>query len=77
MVKIRNPLFSLGAHGSVGTVLTYSKRKSGNQVRLQRGQKDVITDERTTMREYYAEALEKWHTLTDSEKQEWTEFNRV
>jgi len=75
MVKVKGPLFSLNASGSVGDLMTFSARKSGPQVRYQKKQKDVITDDRTTQRGYFQEAFEHWLTLTEEEQEEWNEYN--
>ncbi len=74
MAKLEGPLFSLNASGSVGPRLTYSKRKSGPQVRLQKAQLDVVTTPRTTERDYFIEAAAAWQTLNDSEQQQWNDF---
>lgn len=76
MAKIRGPLLSNDAHGSVGRALTFSSRRSGPQVRFQKKQTDVITPTRTTERDYFEEALGKWNTLTDDEKTQWDTFNK-
>jgi lysophospholipase L1-like esterase len=68
MAKLKGPLFSLEAHGSIGDELTFSKRKSGNQVRFQRKQKDVITADRTIQRDAFKSAPAVWAILADSIK---------
>ncbi len=40
-MKVQGPLFSLEAHGTIGDLLTFSKRRTGQQVRYQRKQKDA------------------------------------
>jgi len=74
MAKLKGPLMGESASGSVGEELTYSKRQSGNQVRFQKKQADVITTDRTTQRAYFIEAIEKWNSLTDEQQQEWNDF---
>ena len=71
MAKLAGPLLSLQASGSLGPRLTFSQRKSGPQVRFQRAQADVITDARTTQREYFQTAVSWWHELTPDEQDEW------
>jgi hypothetical protein len=39
-MKTRGPLLSNEARGTIGPCLTFSKRRSGQQVRLQKKQKD-------------------------------------
>jgi len=74
MAKTKGPLFSNTAHGSVGGVLTYSQRPRKGIVRHQRKQSDVETDDRTTQRGYFEEAVEKWNELTDEQKEDWNDF---
>jgi len=75
MVKLRGPLFSFDAHGSFGPRLTYSRRKSGSQVRFQRAQADKITTDRETERGYFQDGATAWQTLTDVQKAAWNTFN--
>lgn len=75
MVKLKGPLFSQSASGAIRKRLTYSTRRSGNQVRFQRAQEDVITSKRTTQRGYYQDAINGWNSLSDAEKAQWDVFN--
>lgn len=59
---------SMKASGSVGPRLTFSQRKSGQQVRFQRAQNDVITDERTVQRLKYTTAVASWNGLDGGTK---------
>jgi hypothetical protein len=72
MVKIKSPLMSERASGTIGGVLTFSHRATGAQVRTQKKQKDVITTARTEQRTKYSEAVEAWNGLTPTEKSNWT-----
>jgi len=74
MAKLRGPLFSNEASGSMGPRLTFSQRKSGQQVRFQKAQVDVITSDRTTQRDYFVEAYGKWNTLNAAEQKQWNDF---
>ena len=71
MAKIKGPLHSDTAAGSLGACLTFSKRASGQQVRFQRKQKDVITDKRIVQRTKFLLGLAFWETLPDEEKKYW------
>ena len=73
MAKVKGPLFSLNASGSVGDLMTFSARISGPQVRYQKKQKDVITGARTEQREFFKEAVEAWNALSEEEKEEYNE----
>ena len=68
MAKIEGPLLSMGASGSMGPRLTFSQRKSGQQVRFQRKQKDYVNTARTTQRGYFQTAAGWWSEMTTAEK---------
>lgn len=69
MVKIKGPLFSESASGSVTPCMTFSNRKSGQQVRFQKKQKDVISTKRTAQRAVYSNIKDMWNSLRFSEKE--------
>jgi hypothetical protein len=73
-MKIKGPLLSNLASGSIGPHLTFSQRKSGQQARYQKAQVDVITSARTTQRSYFDEAVGKWNSLSDEQRQQWNDF---
>jgi len=74
MVRIKGPLFSEKASGSVTPCMTFSFRKnSGQQVRFQRKQKDVISASRTIQRNRYALLKNMWNCLPFSEKEVYNE----
>ena len=56
MAKIESPLLSDSASGSVGPCLTFSQKKSGQQVRFQKKQKDVASDPRLLQRAKFLDA---------------------
>jgi len=70
MAKVRGPLLSQKASGSVGPCLTFSQRNSGQQVRYQRKQKLIIStwgqaDQKSLYRVIYA----RWVAFSNSEKE--------
>ena len=71
MVKVKGPLFSLTASGKIAERLVFSVRSSGQQVRFQKKQKDVLTASRLTQRGAYLQGVNAWKILTDNEKMEW------
>lgn len=71
MAKITSPLLSKTASGSILGLLVFSIRSSGQQVRFQRAQKDIITNARISQRAIYLNAVLAWNTLSQSEKLEW------
>lgn len=76
MAKLKGPLFSLGAHGSVGPRLTFSSRTSGSQVRIQRAQKDYENTARQTVRDAYRWGIILWNSMPDAEKAYWTQVEK-
>lgn len=73
MTKIKGPLHSISASGSICDKITFSLRDSGQQVRWQKKQRDVITEARTEARTAYSNAVIAWRLLSDSEKETWKE----
>jgi len=71
MVKVIGPLYSLSASGKIAERLVFSIRASGQQVRFQRKQKDIITASRLTQRGAYLQGVDSWKILADNVKIEW------
>ena len=70
MAKLTGPLFSLDAHGSIDNALTYSKRKSGSQVRFQHKQKVEVTNyPQANNQSMYRLAYARWLSLTDAQRE--------
>lgn len=74
MAKVVGPCMSTEAHGSISAGLTFSKKKTGQQVRYQRKQADVFTDTRADVRDIYRLALCCWNNKTDEQRDV---FNQV
>jgi hypothetical protein len=71
MVKIVHPLLSETASGKIGNRLVFSQRKSGQQVRVQKAQSDLITTDRTAQRLKYSNAVIAWWALTSAQRIEY------
>lgn len=71
MTKIKYPLHSLSASGSICQKITFSVRDSGQQVRWQKKQLNIVTEARLEARSAYSNAVIAWRLLSDSEKQSW------
>ena len=54
------PLLSLSASGTFAGLFTFSNRATGQQVRVQKKQKDKITSARTTHRNKFLSARSMW-----------------
>ncbi len=63
MAKLKGPLCSHSASGTIAGNLTFSDRKSGPQVRWQKKQKDVITAGRTAQRNKFLDCKTSWNLL--------------
>lgn len=70
-MKLTLPLISAEARGSIYKVLTFSVRRSGQQVRWQNKQKDVLTAKRSVQRKKFLLGLDLWRSLPDNEKNYW------
>lgn len=71
MAKIKGPLFSQKASGSVANFLTFSDRKTGQQARFQRKQRYQRTPAQRVGRDIYRAAIADWRSLTDYEREEY------
>lgn len=60
MTKVTGPLLSFSASGTIAKGLTFSLRKSGQQVRWQRKQKDVTSSARLAHRAIFLQGRESW-----------------
>jgi hypothetical protein len=68
MAKVDSPLFSVAAHGTIAGALTFSKRRTSNQVRYQKSQTDKITTARSLQRIKFGVASRIWANLTPAQK---------
>ena len=67
-MKIKGPLLSIGASGSVGNVLTFSKRKTHQHARNKQGTNKKLTPAQAEWRLLFDFVSLKWQSLTDDEK---------
>lgn len=75
MAKVEGPLHSISAHGSFGPRLTYSHRKSGQQVRFQKAQINARSAAQLSERALFEQARDLWLTLAPADKTAWNEYN--
>lgn len=71
MVKIKGPLFSLGAHGSLGKELTYSKRASGHQARKYNKPTVPPSPAQRGQRRLTEFLVAQWQNMTEGQKLSW------
>ena len=74
MAKLQGPLLSVGAHGTVGGVLTFSERKTVDQVRFQRKQQVFSSEALLIERDKFYASGVLWNFLTQEEKDQWTDI---
>ncbi len=74
MAKLKGPLFSLAAHGTLGGAITYSQRKTHNHARFQKKQMDYVNDARQAQREQFLVSNALWKTLSAEEKGYWRQI---
>jgi len=67
--KVSGPLFSFGARGNIGRILTYSKTFGGNVVKRTPKVKELPSDLQKEIREIYKAGKNVWKDMTDEEKQ--------
>jgi hypothetical protein len=77
MAKCKGPLMSLGASGTVGRVLTFSRRSSGQQVRFQKKPSALETPARLVQRNKISVALQFWRFLTRHDHFLWSVFAQL
>lgn len=71
MVKLKNPLLSLGAVGRLGSGLTFLRRRGQNIVEKTPVLKDVASPAQLFTRHMYSKCAALWHTLSREEQAEW------
>ena len=71
MSKLKTPLFSLEAHGSIGDALTIQGRNRGSFARKKPIPTDPETDLQLAWRQVYRDAVASWNSLTPEEKEAW------
>ncbi len=71
MAKLRNPLLSMRASGSLGRVVTFLRRNRVNLVEKFPTHKDAKSPAQLYHRSMFNMCVDLWHTLSAAEKQIW------
>jgi len=71
MAHASGPLLSATARGSIADLLTFSRRKTGQQVRFQKRQEDFVTTGRAAARSTYSLAVAEWGLMDTETKKQW------
>jgi len=75
MAKLKAPLYSQSAQGSLANLLEYSRRAGNNLIRLKQAPTDGNTALQQIERGYFALGAAAWRTLSNEEKALWHDFN--
>lgn len=77
MTKLRTPLSSITAQGSIASLLTFSRRWGKNYVRkYNKPLKDASVDQ-ATQRANFLSIIAEWNTRTSAEKQGWEDISSL
>ena len=76
MAKLRNPLFSFSARGTLARALTFRRRGQKVIAETKPIPKDARTSNQLAWRTMYQKCTDLWHTLSGSEKQTWEALAR-
>lgn len=76
MAKIKVPLLSLDARGTLSKAITYVKRKAQNIAEKKPEIIDVKSPAQLSWRHMYQKAVALWHALSAAEKEEWESLAR-
>lgn len=71
MTKLKNPLLSLDAHGTLARALTFLRRRKQDIVEKMPAPSDPKTQAQVSWRHMYQKCAALWHTLSEAEKREW------
>ncbi len=71
MVKLRNPLLSLDARGTISSAITFVRRRGQHIAERKPIPKDAETSEQLSWRTMFQLCRDLWHTLSPAEKQNW------
>jgi len=74
MAKVKAPLFSYAAHGSIGSAITFSQRLTHNHVRRQNSQLDSMTEAQLNQRDKFIVSGILWTSIPQAERDYWTEI---
>ena len=71
MTKLKIPLLSFGAQGTIANALTFQKRARGHFARQKPIPKDPKSPAQLAQRQIYRDAVDAWHALSPAEKEAW------
>lgn len=68
MVRLKNPLMSVEAHGKLAGFLTFATNAWGQYAKFSPTQRDPRTKAQTKVRHAYGQVATLWRAMTDEEK---------
>ncbi len=71
MSKLKLPLLSLEAHGTIADALTIQRRNRGSFARTKPIPTDPKSSAQLAHRQIYRDAVDKWNALSQEEKEAW------
>ena len=71
MVKLKGPIMSLEAHGSIGKILTFSERGSGSQTRKYTKPLKTASPKQRAQRRLTEFLVAQWQNMTENQKNTW------
>jgi hypothetical protein len=74
MAKVKGPLFSLDAHGTLGRTIIYQRSPSGVRVFPHFVPYDPKTAAQLNIRQYIRLGVYYWHSLPAEYVQQWNNF---
>lgn len=72
MAKVRGPLFSVGASGTVGDLLTFNPGQNATVARSKPRHYPPATTPQETVRQQCRDAAAAWHALDLATRNEWS-----
>lgn len=77
MAKLKVPLLSFNARGTIADILTFQRVRKLNIVHLKSTIQDKKSDAQLSWRTMYQMCSALWHTLSDAEKSEWNSLGAI
>lgn len=77
MTKLKNPLLSLGATGSIARAISFVRRRKQNIAESIPIPHDVQSLAQLSWRHMYLKAVALWHALSAAEQQDWESQARI
>ena len=74
MAKLKGPLMSISATGTVGGIITYTAGKKSNTAKAKKKRKDRPTKAQIDTRRAWQYGWAFWNSMTPAERLDWTTY---